>query len=260
MPKVVAHRGDSHTYPENTLPAFTSARDMGVDVIETDVHLTKDAEVVIWHDSTLDRNTDGAGRIEDYTLAELRTFDAGYTFTKDEGRSFPFRGKGIRMITLDEALQSCATQRFNVDLKSKDTRIVDAFTRVIRRNNAERRVLCASFHLSHLKRIRKESPEILTSVTTAEVLPLLIQQKLNLLPRSFGPDRTLVFQVPVAQWGIKVITPRFIEEFHKRNAVIMVWTINEEEDMENLFDMGVDTIMSDNAELLISVARRKDLM
>ena len=114
MPKVVAHRGDSHNYPENTLEAFTSAVAMGVDVIETDVHLTKDGHVVIWHDPTLERNTNGSGRVEDYTLAELRQLDAGFTYTQDGGATYPFRDKGIRMATLDEALQACPTQRFNV--------------------------------------------------------------------------------------------------------------------------------------------------
>ncbi|NBK24594.1 MAG: glycerophosphodiester phosphodiesterase, partial [Spirochaetia bacterium] len=96
MPKVVAHRGDSAHYPENTLHAFESAYAMGVDVIETDVHLSKDGEVVIWHDPTLDRNTNGSGMIEDHTLSELKELDAGYTFTKDDGKTFPFRGKGVQ--------------------------------------------------------------------------------------------------------------------------------------------------------------------
>jgi glycerophosphoryl diester phosphodiesterase len=210
-PHVVAHRGDSHSYPENTLHAFESASKMGVDIIETDVHLTKDNEVVIWHDKTLERNTNGEGRVEDFTLRELKKLDAGYTFTPDGGKSFPFRGKGVQMLTLDEALQACKNQRFNVDLKSKDPRIVDAFTQVITSHHAQERVLCASFHLAHLKTIRKRSPEILTSVTTFEVLKLLMQQKMHLLPSHLNIDRTLVFQVPVSQWGIQVITPQFIE-------------------------------------------------
>jgi len=160
---------------------------------------------------------------------------------------------------LNEALQDCKKQRFNVDLKSKDPKIVEAFTEVIKKNGAQDRVLCASFHLSHLKRVRKETPEILTSVTTLEVLKLLMQQKMHILPKQLDVEKTLVFQVPVAQWGLKVITPQFIEEFHKRKAVIMVWTINDEKTMNSLFDMGVDTIMSDNASLLLSVASDRAL-
>lgn len=258
-PRVVAHRGDSHSFPENTLDAFLSASKMGVDVIETDVHLTKDGKVVIWHDNTLERNTNGTGLVEEYTLAELKALDAGYTFTTDGGLSHPFRGKGVKMITLDEALEACKGQRFNVDLKSKNPAIVKAFTDVVDSHHAQNRVLCASFHLAHLQTMREKTPSILTSVTTVEVLSLLLRQKLHLLPTQVSSSRTLVFQVPVKQWGIQVITPNFIEEFHKRGAIIMVWTINDEKEMHTLYDMGVDTIMSDNASLLLKVATQKGL-
>ena len=93
MPRIVAHRGDSANYPENTLPAFLSGVRMGIDVIETDVHITRDGEIVIWHDPTLERNTDGEGALEIHTLKELKKLDAGYTFTKDGGKTYPFRGK-----------------------------------------------------------------------------------------------------------------------------------------------------------------------
>ena len=254
MPRVVAHRGDSHNYPENTLEAFLSAVRMGVDVIETDVHLTKDKKIVIWHDPTLERNTDGSGRVEDHTLAELKRLDAGYTFSGDGGRSHPFRNKNVRMATLSEALEACPRQRFNVDLKSKDPAIVEQFEQVVLEHDAQDRVLCASFHLENLRLMRRRNPGILTSLTTLEVLPLLIKQKTGLLPRDLGLDRTAVFQVPVSQWGIRVITPRFISAFHERGSVIQVWTINDEREMRRLFNMGVDTVMTDDPATLIRVA------
>lgn len=254
IPIVVAHRGDSMHYPENTLPAFLSAMEMGVDVIETDVHLSKDGVLVIWHDPTLDRNTDGTGRIEDHTLEELKRYDAGYTFTKDGGKTYPFRGTGVQLATLDEALKACPEQRFNIDLKSKTPAIVDEFIRVIRQNHAENRVVGASFHLSNLKALRKKAPEILTSVTTAEVLKYLFLQKTHLLPKTLAGGRQLIFQVPVQQWGIKVITPGFIKDFHDRGAIIQVWTINDEAEMRRLFAMGVDTIMTDDPATVIKVA------
>jgi glycerophosphoryl diester phosphodiesterase len=259
MPKVVAHRGDSHNYPENTLEAFASAVVMGVDVIETDVHLTKDGHVVIWHDPTLERNTNGSGRVEDYTLAELQQLDAGFTFTQDGGITYPFRDKGIRMATLDEALQTCPHQRFNVDMKSKDPAIVDAFERVVVAHGAEDRVLGASFHVRNLRILREKNKRILTSVTTSEVIPLLIRQKLGLLPKKLDLGRTLVFQVPVRQWGITVITEDFIRAFHALDAVVQVWTINDEAQMRRLYAMGVDTIMTDDPATVIRVATEMGL-
>ncbi|MDC7250541.1 MAG: glycerophosphodiester phosphodiesterase [Sphaerochaetaceae bacterium] len=258
MPRVVAHRGDSKHFPENTIEAFLSAVKMGVDVIETDVHLSKDNVVVIWHDETLDRNTNGSGRIEDHVVDELIEFDAGYTFSKDGGKTFPFRNKGVKLCTLEEALTKCPNQRFNVDLKTKDLKIVDEFIKVVRAHNAEDRVCCASFHLENLLAIRKAAPDILTSVTTKEVLPLLLKQKLGILPKKLA-TRRIIFQVPVAQGIIKVITPRFVKMMHIRDAIIMVWTINDENEMIRLFKMGVDSIMTDDPKTVIKVANELNL-
>ena len=252
MPRVIAHRGDSHNYPENTLPAFRSAVDMGIDVVETDIHITKDGVLVIWHDPTLERNTDGTGRVEDHTLAELRRYDAGYTFTKDGGRTYPFRGKGITMCILAEALEACPDQRFNIDLKTKCPQIVDEFIRVIRQHDAVDRVVGASFHLSNLRRLRRLAPDFLTSVTTAEVVPLLLRQKTHTLPKTF--KRKIIFQIPRQASFIKVVTPSFVREMHRRDAVVMVWTINDEQSMRELFGMGVDSVMTDNPALVIKVA------
>lgn len=252
MPRVIAHRGDSRNYPENTLPAFESAVRMGIDVVETDIHLTKDGVLVIWHDPTLERNTDGRGRIEDHTLEELRRFDAGYTFTQDGGKTFPFRGKGVRICTLAEALEHCPEQRFNIDLKTKCPEIVDEFIKVIREHDAVDRVVGASFHLSNLKRLRRLAPDFLTSVTTAEVVPLLFRQKTHTLPKAF--KRKIIFQIPMAAGPVKVVTPAFVKAMHQRGAVVMVWTINDEETMRRLFAMGVDSVMTDDPALVIKVA------
>ncbi len=254
MPRVVAHRGDSAHFPENTLLAFESANAMKVDVIETDVHLSKDGHIVIWHDPTLDRNTNGSGRIEDHTLEELKSFDAGYTFTTDGGKTFPFRGKDVRLCTLKEALTACPTQRFNIDLKSKENAIVDAFISLIYELQAKDRVIAASFHLSNLKLLRQKAPDIQTSITTLEVLPLLLRQKLHVLSQRQTKNSSVIFQIPVQQWGIKVVTPSFVSTMHKRGCIIQVWTINEEDEMRRLFKMGVDSVMTDKPNLAIKVA------
>ena len=257
LPRVVAHRGDSINYPENTLPAFLSAVKMNIDIVETDVHLTKDGVLVIWHDPTLERNTNGSGTLESHTLAELKQLDAGYTFTKDGGKTFPFRGKGVQICTLSEALEACPEQRFNIDLKSKEPEIVDVFIDTIRKHKAENRVCGASFHLSNLKALRAKAPDILTSITTLEVIPLLLKQKLHILPKSF--KMKIIFQIPKEQWGIKVVTPDFVKQMKKRDAIIMVWTINDEKTMRELFSMGVDSVMTDDPELVIKVAKEMNI-
>jgi glycerophosphoryl diester phosphodiesterase len=259
MPRVVAHRGDSKHFPENTLPAFLSAVKMGIDIVETDVHITKDGVIVIWHDNTLERNTDGTGTIEDHTYDELQKYDAGYTFSKDNGKTFPFRGKGITICKLEEVLIKCPFQRFNIDLKTKQNGIVEEFIRIIRKHEAEHRVCCASFHLTNLKSIRRIAPDILTSITTIEVLSLLLRQKAHILPKKIGKGRKIIFQVPVSQKGLTVITPSFVKMMHDRGAIIMVWTINEEKEMRRLFKLGVDSVMTDDPATVIKVANDMNL-
>jgi len=259
MPVVVAHRGDSANFPENTMPAFLSALKMGIDVLETDVHLTRDKKIVIWHDGTLERNTDGKGKLENFTYSQLHEFDAGYTFTKDEGKTYPYRGTGIKMALLEDVLNNCPGQRFNIDLKTKGPEIVKEFINIIDRTKAADRVLCASFHLSNLKLMRNLRPDILTSITTTEVLSYLLRQKHHMKINT--PDnRTIVFQVPVQQWNIHVITPDFIKTFHDAGATIQVWTINDRKEMVRLFRMGVDTIMTDHPSTVIEVAKELGLV
>lgn len=259
LPRVVAHRGDSAHFPENTLRAFISAYEMGVDVIETDVHLSRDGVLVIWHDETLDRNTNGSGRIEDHTLEELKTFDAGYTFTPDGGETFPFRGKGVQLCTLEEALKACPAQRFNVDLKTLGEPIVDAFIAVLEENQAKKRVLGASFHLLNLRLLRKKEPRIITSVSRIEVCKFLFLQKARMLPKTLHKSRQIIFQVPPRGGCIIVITPSFVKAMHKRNAIIQVWTINNKSEMERLFKMGVDSVMTDKPALAMEVVKELGL-
>ncbi len=253
IPKILAHRGDSAKFPENTLPAFLSAQALGVDVIETDVHITRDEKVIIWHDDTLDRETDGSGTVEAHTMEELLSFDAGYHFTPDSGKSYPYRGKGVTMLPFEEALLKLPDMRFNVDLKTKGTRLADQFISIIRRHKAEDRVLCASFHASNLRYVREKAPEIGTSMATSEVLKLLIAQKLH-LPIDTRRIPGIAFQVPVNQGPITVITPGFIKRFHDLGMFIQVWTINDAPLMQRLLDLGVDGIFTDDPRLLIEVA------
>lgn len=103
MTLVVAHRGASASAPENTMAAYQLAVEMGADAIEVDVHLTRDGKLAVIHDETLDRTTDRTGAIASMTLKQIRAADAGHTFEAGDG-SFPFRGKKLRVPTLDEVL------------------------------------------------------------------------------------------------------------------------------------------------------------
>ncbi|MCP5056149.1 MAG: hypothetical protein GY937_05410 [bacterium] len=125
-PLLFGHRGASGERPENTLPAFEHAVREGVAALETDVHLTRDGEVAVFHDALLERTTNGEGPIAELSLAELRELDAGYRFSADGGQSFPFRGKGIQVPTLRETFDAFPDLRINVELKGKTDDLIAA--------------------------------------------------------------------------------------------------------------------------------------
>ena len=248
--RIVAHRGDSVYFPENTLPAFVSAAKLGVDCIETDVHLTKDGVCVIWHDDTVERLTGVKGLVSDKTYKELMTVDAGNMFTMDNGKTYPFRGKGVTIATLDEVLRKNPNMRFNVDLKDDNIELIKEFARVVRRNNAQDRVLGASFHNSIIKSIRKIIPEIASSFSRSEIRSIVILDKIGLLGFR-GKFSANAAQVPEYDNKIKVITKSFVKNLHKKGVIVHVWTVNKKAEMLRFQSMGVDAIMTDNPRLLI---------
>lgn len=255
MPRILAHRGDSAFYPENSLEAFESASSLGVDVIETDIHLTRDGKIIIWHDESVDRQTDGTGAVESFSYEELTALDAGFRFSS--GDSFPFRGKGIRMIGLSEALYHLPEMRFNVDLKTDSPLLVDKFVETVRAHDAAERVLGASFHVSNLRRLRSVAPQLASGISSREVKMLLVRQKLHLrLDRvHIGGD---VLQVPVRSGALRIVTPSLIRTFHEIGIPIQVWTINDSYQMDALLSMGVDGIFTDDPRTLIEVLSRRD--
>jgi glycerophosphoryl diester phosphodiesterase len=116
-PVILAHQGASGHAPSNTLEAFELAVKQGADILEVDVHLTSDGVVVVSHDDTIDRLTNGKGRIREMSLTQLRTYDFGHGFTPDEGKTFPYRGKGIAIPTLEEVFQRFPGVRVNIEIK-----------------------------------------------------------------------------------------------------------------------------------------------
>ncbi len=118
-PLVLAHRGASGYAPDHTLPALEMAFEQGADAIEVDVHLSRDGHPVLHHGGDLSENTEGRGPVNEYTLDQLRQFDAGYLFSSDDGTSYPYRGKGQQITTLAEALTTFPQARFNLDVKER---------------------------------------------------------------------------------------------------------------------------------------------
>ncbi|MFB5190432.1 glycerophosphodiester phosphodiesterase [Alicyclobacillus fastidiosus] len=249
----MAHRGASMRAPANTWPAFELAWKMGANVIETDVHWTKDDRLVVCHDDVVDRVTEHTGRIRDLTYGELRTLDFGYRFTLDEGKTFPFRGKGVQIMTFDELLERLPDVRVNVDLKPKEPRVA-SFLRILDEHNAFHRVMLASFSHQTLVEARARTPRVATSASTREVVEFLL--RIPSLLRLFGRDAKvpyLALQVPRSAWGRPLVNRHFVERAKAIGVAVHVWTVNDEKQMQELVEAGVDGIVTDCPDICLKV-------
>jgi glycerophosphoryl diester phosphodiesterase len=259
-PLVMAHRGESGNIPENTMAALESAANLGVDVLESDVHLTKDDEVVLFHDDTLSRTTGSEGAIRSYRLEELLQFDFGYTFTKDGGATFPFRGKGHKIITLREAFERFPKMNFNLDIKDTFPAATIELARLISEMDRKEYVIVASFHGSQIERFRELMPDVPTSAHPGEVQKFVLNTKIG-FPRIKQENiRYRAFQVPIKSGPITVVTEKFIKKAHELNIAVHVWTINDENTMNRLLDLGVDGIFTDQPALLKTVLRKRGVL
>jgi glycerophosphoryl diester phosphodiesterase len=254
-PLVMAHRGGAGLWPENTLLAFERARDLGVDVIETDVHSTADGVLVVLHDATLERTTDGAGPVRSLTLAQLKKLDAGFRFSPDGGKTFPWRGRGLTVPTLDEVFARLPAMRFNVEPKQESPSVVKPLCRAIREKGMADKVTIGSFRQGVLDEFRKECPEVKTSAGPAEVAEFLRASRDD----GGGPAGELKFmalQVPESVMGVRLLTRNFVESAHARALQVHAWTVNDAEDMRRLLELGVDGVMTDYPDRLLKVLGR----
>jgi glycerophosphoryl diester phosphodiesterase len=248
---LVAHRGGAKIVPENTLEAFGQAVQVwGADMLEMDVRLTRDGIPVVIHDETVDRTTDGRGRVRDHTLAELRALDAGFGFVDPDGRA-SYRGRGVRVPTLDEVLEACADVWINLESKEADS--ARPMVESVRRHGAEARVLVASEY-ERGRRGARGYP----GAWGASRHQVLLFRVLSGLPRAAGyTPGADVMQVPETWKGWPIVTPRFVEQAHRANIPVQVWTVDDPESMIRLLDMGVDGIQSDRPDVLARVLHER---
>ena len=248
----IAHRGGAGAAPENTLPAFAAAVALGYRYVETDAHLTRDGVVVAFHDARLERVTDRGGAIADLDFAEVEAADAGFTFTPDGGRTFPFRGLGVRVPSLEALLVRWPGLRVNVDPKADAC--VEPLAALLDRLDAWGRVCVGSFSDARLARIRVLGRgRACTSMGPRAVAVARLATGSGTVPRQ-GAD---CIQVPVRHAAVPIVTPRFVRAAHRAGLPVHVWTVNDERAMDALLDLGVDGIMTDRLPELRDVLARR---
>jgi glycerophosphoryl diester phosphodiesterase len=251
---VMAHRGGRGLWPENTLYAFERAAETGVDILEMDIHSTKDGSIILLHDSTVDRTTDGTGPVNDFNLADLKKMDAGYHWTTDEGQTYPYRSQNIVVPTLEEVFLAFPDFHLNIEIKQTQPPITGLLCETIRKYNMVNSVLIASFDMDTIKEFRNTCPEVATTAGEDEVRMLYVLSRLY-LERLYSPTAEAV-QVPEYRGDIHVATDRFVRAAHNVNMAVHVWTINDEKDMERMLDIGVDGIITDNPDRLMDLLGR----
>jgi len=246
-PLLVAHRGGAKLAPENTLLSFQRAVEWWrADILEMDVRLTSDGHVVVIHDATVNRTTDGAGLVADLNLDEICKLDAGYNFEDLTGQ-YSFRGQGVTVPTFEEVLTALPHTRMNVE--AKEPEVAGPLVEVIKRHSAEHRVLIAAQFERCRREIRHyDGP---WGASRQQVFWFWLGHHLPWVnPFKLSAD---VLQVPELWKGLRVVSPRFLQQAHARNIPVHVWTVDDPEDMRRLIDWGVDAIQSDRPDLLAAL-------
>jgi glycerophosphoryl diester phosphodiesterase len=247
-PLLIAHRGGSGLAPENTLAACRNAVDVwDADMIELDVHATADGHCVVIHDPTVDRTTDGVGAVSGLALADLQKLDAGYRFTADGGASFPFRGQGVRIPTLEEVLRSLPETRFTVEVKAAAAQA--PLFAAIRRLNAAGRIIAAGMH--ERDRTMFSDYRGAVSASSEQLRRFYVRHRLGL--GRFFPPRADVVQAPETWDGRRVVTPRFVRSLGDVGIGVHVWTVDDPDDMRRLLGWGVEGILTDRPDVLARV-------
>lgn len=249
-PRVFGHRGAAGIAPENTLPSFLKAIEDGAAYIELDVHETRDGQIVVVHDSSVDRTTDGSGEVRDMDIEALKRLDAGYRFTVDGGGSFPYRGKGIRVPTLNEFFEACPAVPAVIEVKALSSDGIHTLLRQIEAAGAASRVLLASYDDGPMNALReaigRQGLAVATSYSFGEIRALV-----DWWSRGGHGDPPILgqaLQVPRAYQGLRLVTEKSVEAAHAMGLEVHVWTVNDPAEMRELLELGVDGIVTDFPE------------
>jgi glycerophosphoryl diester phosphodiesterase len=240
---VTAHRGFSGDAPENTLAAFRKAMEVGSDMIELDVRFSKDGQVVVIHDDTLDRTTNGRGEVSDYTLRELKQLDAGSWFAPQ------FSGEPIP--TLKEVLEFAKGKTLlNIEIKDdspgqlKITDLADRALQEVKKAGMAGRVIFSSFYPSSLQRIKERDPRMWVA--------LLYHRDWASLEEVTG-GRTF----SVVNLRHSFLTREKIGRIHGEGMKVNTYTVNSEEEMEQFIRWGIDGIITNHPDKLIQILKKR---
>lgn len=261
-PLVFAHRGGCALGPENTLAAFDRGLAAGADGLELDVHLSSDGVVVVHHDDTLERTTDGGGPIAARTAAELGRVNAACRFVWPDRGSTPDVKSRDRtpdaaltgIPTLDEVLRRYPGVPVIVEMKVDSAAMGLAVANTVRDAGAVGRVCAAGYGERCLHAARQALPELATSASRGEVRLAFYR---SCVGWPAGRAAYGGYQVPECAGLFRIVTPRFVRHAHAAGLQVQVWTIDEQADMERLLGWGVDALITNRPDLAVQVRRAR---
>lgn len=244
--KNVAHRGGGLLGPENTMTACDIAQTVGAEMLELDVWSTSDGVLVLMHDDTVDRTTDGMGAIKAMTYDEVQALDAGHWFTTDGGKTYPHRGTGVRVPALRDVLESYPDMLFSLEIKQQSPPIIDPLIAVLDETGMRDRVVVGAFDDAVLYDFRQAAPDIPTSLGYIEGMNLyLLPENQEASYEAPAP----YFAAPLEYQGLTLEEPD-VAKTERVGLTMHVWTINSAKDMDMLLDWGVSGIITDDPALL----------
>lgn len=255
-PIILAHRGGSLLAPECTMEAFELAAELGVHGFEIDIRLTKDEEIVIFHDEYVDRTSNGSGRIADMTLEELKELNFGHNFVNLDGY-FTYRDEQAKIITLRELLDRFPTKLVNIDMKDEPNTyegglIPSKLWRLLEELNVEERVVVTSFHDEQIDRFNLYAQNrVALGAGVGEV-----RKAYTSFTSQFGHlyhPKVDVFQIPTKYGVLPLDTTSFINFLDKLNIPVHYWTINDEEEMKRLIAHGAKGIVTDRPDIAMNL-------
>lgn len=236
---VIAHRGASAYFPENTLPSFEAAVELGADMVELDVRLSRDGEVIVFHDATLERCTNGRGRTTDHSLKELKKLDAGSWFDS--------RFAGTRIPTLEEVLALCrGSIGVNIEIKKEaaadgvDGGIEERCLKIVDRGRGAERVLFSSFDPQVLRRLRQASRDI----------PVAVLYDKTMYGSGLPSEITAHYEADAFNCDRHDLDGAWLADLHEHGIPVHVYTVDGEEEMNRLIRAGVDGIFTNRPDVL----------
>ena len=254
-PLIIAHGGAKELFPENTMVAFDGSIEIGIDMLEIDVCLTKDDILITHHDRTIDDMTDGSGEIQSYTFEDLKAFNFGYGFKALDG-SYPYRDSHVSVTALEEVFAKYPDMLYNVEIKNDGEvgeKAAAILYTLIGKYDLYDNILVPSFHdetINHFRELTNGS--VYTSSAREETKKFIychIAQVDNLV-FNVGYE---AMQLPLSNSGVNLATKAIINDAHRRNIAVHYWTIDDPEVMKELILMGADGIITDRPDLLNEV-------